>query len=69
MGEAALAMVPSRFLWKRTLLRRGLTAAVFFLAGPKGLLGFFALGDVLDHRLELQRVAFLLKEAPHCRDE
>src|SRR5437660_11672614 len=33
MGEAALAMVPSRFLWKRTLLQRGLTAAVFFLAG------------------------------------
>src|SRR3989442_9580999 len=26
-------MVPSRFLWKRTLLQRGMTAAVFFLAG------------------------------------
>src|SRR5437879_13378654 len=25
-------MVPSRFLWKRTLLQRGMTAAVFFLA-------------------------------------
>src|SRR5436853_4482724 len=33
MGEAALAMVPSRFLWKRTLLQRGMTAAIFFLAG------------------------------------
>src|SRR6267154_4236159 len=33
MGEAALAMVPSGFLWKSTLFQRGMTAAVFFLAG------------------------------------
>src|SRR5712664_3740637 len=26
-------MVPSRFLWKRTLFQRGMTAAAFFLAG------------------------------------
>src|SRR5712664_1582978 len=26
-------MVPSRFLWKRTLLQRGMMAAAFFLAG------------------------------------
>ncbi len=33
MGEATLAMVPSGFLWKRTLLQRGMIAAAIFLAG------------------------------------
>ncbi len=36
---------------------------IFFLACAQGLLGLFALRNVLNHRLKLPRVALVLKQA------